>query len=122
MQCRSLLKQDLLFVIANEVKQSHRDKMVTDKMVTDTIKINEKIKGKAKESRELTNMTKEMVSVTIYHRWNGTLWNLQTVDNVLGYDRSTSLAIDSNGTPCISYSYIDGTNDYLKYARLKLQP
>jgi hypothetical protein len=46
----------------------------------------------------------------MYASWTGSSWNLQTVDNGVG----SSLALDSNGNPHISYS----KNDALNYASL----
>jgi hypothetical protein len=46
-----------------------------------------------------------------YAWWNGTRWNMQTVDT--GSGGRTSLALDSNGYPCIAYSVDSG----LKYAQ-----
>ncbi len=46
--------------------------------------------------------------------WNGSEWNIQTVDSSGVVGDMTSLALDSNGFPHISY--YDNTNDYLKYA------
>ena len=46
--------------------------------------------------------------------WNGSEWNIQTVDSSGVVGDYTSLILDSNGFPHISY--YDNTNDYLKYA------
>lgn len=47
-----------------------------------------------------------------YASWNGSKWNIQTVDSSGGSD--SSLALDSSNQPHISYY----TDDYLKYAKL----
>jgi len=50
-----------------------------------------------------------------YARWNGTEWNLQTVDEDGEVGIENSLALDSSGNPQISYR--DQDNQNLKYAR-----
>jgi len=49
-----------------------------------------------------------------YASWNGTLWNLETVDNAGDVGRNPSLAIDSKDIPHISY--YDASNGELRYA------
>ena len=49
-----------------------------------------------------------------YARWTGTSWNIQTVDSKGDVGYRTSLALDSDGNPHISY--LDKTNGDLKYA------
>ncbi len=53
-------------------------------------------------------------------RWTGLAWTVQTVDatGTVGYD--ASLALGSNGYPCISY--VDFTNSSLKYASSRAAP
>jgi hypothetical protein len=52
--------------------------------------------------------------------WNGTSWNLQTVDSTISETRSPSLALDSNDNPCISYIVFENnqySNQSLKLFR-----
>jgi hypothetical protein len=51
----------------------------------------------------------------IYARWTGTEWQIEVVDNEGNVGSSSSLVLDSNDNPHISYC--DGTNYDLKYAR-----
>jgi cell division septation protein DedD len=56
-----------------------------------------------------------------YAKWTGTAWNITTVDSgIVEYGCKvgghTSIALDSNGYPHISY--LDYTNEDLKYAKL----
>jgi len=51
-----------------------------------------------------------------YAKWNGTGWEIETVDTSLGtYGGWTSIALDASGYPHISY--YDNTNRDLKYAK-----
>ena len=49
-----------------------------------------------------------------YARWNGSSWDIETVDSEGAVGRYTSLALDSSSYPHISY--YDNANDDLKYA------
>jgi hypothetical protein len=49
-----------------------------------------------------------------YASWNGTAWDIETVERTGELSGGLSLALDSSGNPHISYD--DGTNNYLKYA------
>lgn len=49
-----------------------------------------------------------------YASWNGTMWNLETVDSVNDVGRHPSLAIDAKDIPHISY--YDNSNKELRYA------
>jgi hypothetical protein len=49
-----------------------------------------------------------------YASWNGSSWNIVTVDSGNGIGKDSSLALDSNGSPHISY--YDMTNGDLRYA------
>jgi len=49
-----------------------------------------------------------------YARWNGSAWDIQTVDSIGDVGYATSLALDANDYPHISYH--DFSNGDLKYA------
>jgi hypothetical protein len=50
-----------------------------------------------------------------YAKWTGGTWNIETVDPTGRAGEGTSIALDSNNYPHISY--YDDTNDNLKYAK-----
>ncbi|MBA3065311.1 carboxypeptidase regulatory-like domain-containing protein [bacterium] len=50
-----------------------------------------------------------------YAKWNGSSWQIETVDSIGDVGYYTSIDLDSNGYPHISY--FDDTNDDLKYAK-----
>ena len=50
-----------------------------------------------------------------YIRWNGTSWIIETIDYMGSVGVTSSIALDSNDNPHISY--YDGTNKDLKYAK-----
>jgi hypothetical protein len=50
-----------------------------------------------------------------YARWNGTDWNIETVDSAENTGEGVSLDLDSNERPHMAY--YDDTNEDLKYAR-----
>ncbi len=53
-----------------------------------------------------------------YAFWDGSQWVIETADNYkVGAGAYTSIALDSSGTPHISYSQYGGTWNRLKYAR-----
>ncbi len=51
-----------------------------------------------------------------YAHWDGTSWQIETVDSAGYVGRFSSLALDASDRPCISY--LDEDNGFLKYARL----
>ncbi|MFX1263018.1 MAG: PKD domain-containing protein [Promethearchaeota archaeon] len=51
----------------------------------------------------------------VYAKWDGSEWQIEVVDSEGNVGSSSSLVLDSNDNPHISYS--DGTNYDLKYAR-----
>ena len=51
-----------------------------------------------------------------YAAWDGSQWQIQTVDSAEDVGTHSSLALDAAGKPHISYS--DSTNGGLKYAEL----
>ena len=54
----------------------------------------------------------------IYARWNGTQWVSETVESAGKVGKYSSLALDSNGYPRISYYYeISWNKGHLRYAR-----
>ena len=50
-----------------------------------------------------------------YARWDGSSWNIETIDYALDVGRFTSIALDDNNYPHISY--INCSDNTLKYAR-----
>jgi hypothetical protein len=68
-----------------------------------------------------------------YARWNGVFWSVETIDSVRGVDRyewigGSSLALDSNGNPHVSYMNMSSNIEYeieksaLVHAFLELNP
>ena len=56
----------------------------------------------------------------MYAQWLNESWSIDTVEDGSSAPYSdNSVALDSNGNPHISYYYNDGSNEYLRYARLK---
>jgi hypothetical protein len=53
----------------------------------------------------------------MYAKWNGSSWEIETVDSGRTVGLYTSIALDSNNYPHISY--YDHTNKALKYATKK---
>jgi len=54
-----------------------------------------------------------------YAHWNGTSWDVETVDSAGWAGRDTSLAFTSSGTPAISYG--EATHHHLKYAYIPIE-
>lgn len=50
-----------------------------------------------------------------YAKWDGTSWKIQTVDSTGDVGYTTSIILDSNNNPHISY--YDNTNHNIKYAK-----
>jgi hypothetical protein len=55
-----------------------------------------------------------MILVLMAVSFGGSAWHIDTVDNVEGVGRYTSLDLDNNGLPHISY--VNRLNGNLKYA------
>jgi PKD repeat protein len=54
-----------------------------------------------------------------YAHWNGTKWDIDTVDSAGWAGRYTSLAFTTSGTPAISYD--EATHHHLKYAYIPIE-